>query len=75
MGSWVTYGLGSECQDLPGLRRAQQRQDAVGGPDNFNSGFLPATHQGSVFRAGADPVANIKPLEPRAARPAQQARR
>jgi uncharacterized protein (DUF1501 family) len=35
----------------------------IGGPDSFNSGFLPAAFQGSVFRSGGDPVAYIKPLE------------
>ena len=34
------------------------------GLDNFNSGFLPAAYQGSVFRAGDPPVANIARLEP-----------
>src|SRR5260221_625506 len=40
----------------------------VGGLDNFNSGFLPATYQGSIFRAGPNPVANIRPSEPTAER-------
>ena len=64
MGSWVSYGLGSECHDLPGFVVLNGGKMPIGGPDSFNSGFLPATYQGSVFRAGADPVANIKPLEP-----------
>ena len=64
MGSWVSYGLGSECHDLPGFVVLNSGKMPIGGPDSFNSGFLPATYQGSVFRAGADPVAYIKPLEP-----------
>jgi uncharacterized protein (DUF1501 family) len=35
-----------------------------GGLDNFNSGFLPAAYQGSVFKAGKTPLANVTPLEP-----------
>src|SRR5439155_25830555 len=70
MGSWVSYGLGSECHDLPGFVVLNSGKMPIGGPDSFNSGFLPATYQGSVFRAGADPVAYIKPLdlEPRVQR-------
>jgi hypothetical protein len=64
MGSWVSYGLGSECRDLPGFVVLNSGKMPIGGPDSFNSGFLPATYQGSVFRAGADAVAYIKPLEP-----------
>ena len=64
MGSWVSYGLGSECHDLPGFVVLNSGKMPIGGPDSFNNGFLPATYQGSVFRAGADPVAYIKPLEP-----------
>jgi hypothetical protein len=63
MGSWVSYGLGSECHDLPGFVVLNSGKMPIGGPDSFHSGFLPATFQGSVFRAGADPVAYIKPLE------------
>src|SRR5437763_2378083 len=63
MGSWVSYGLGSEGHDLPGFVVLNRGKMPIGGPDSFHSGFLPATYQGSVFRAGADPVAYIKPLE------------
>lgn len=70
MGSWACYGLGSACQDLPGFVVLNSGKMPVGGPDSFNSGFLPATYQGSILRAGADPLAYIKPLE---ARPRVQA--
>ena len=59
MGSWVTYGLGSECENLPGFIVLNGGLIPVGGLDNFNSGFLPATFQGSVFKPGDDPVANV----------------
>jgi len=63
MGAWFSYGLGSECQDLPGFVVLNGGLIPPGGLDNFNSGFLPATHQGSVFNASDEPVANIRRLE------------
>jgi hypothetical protein len=63
-GAWVTYGLGSECQDLPGFVVLNGGLIPPGGLDCFNSGFLPASYQGSVFKAGETPVANIRPGEP-----------
>src|SRR5262245_31492289 len=50
VGSWVTYGLGSECQDLPGYIVLRGGFVPAGGTDNFHSGFLPAVYQGSIFR-------------------------
>ncbi len=69
MGAWVGYGLGSENQDLPGFVILNGGLIPPGGLDNFNSGFLPATYQGSIFKNGANPVANVIPLE---AKPQQQ---
>ena len=43
-----------------------------GGLDCFNSGFLPASYQGSIFKAGETPVANIAPSEPTADAPARK---
>lgn len=63
MGAWVTYGLGSENRDLPGYVVLDGGLIPPGGLDNFNSGFLPASYQGSIFRAGDVPLANIAPLE------------
>ena len=63
MGAWACYGLGSDCQNLPGFVVLDSGKMPIGGPANFSSGFLPATYQGSLFRAGADPIANIHPLE------------
>ena len=62
-GSWVAYGLGNECQNLPAYVVLNGGLIPSGGLDNFASGFLPATYQGSVFRPGKNPVANINPLE------------
>ncbi|MCR9119772.1 MAG: DUF1501 domain-containing protein, partial [bacterium] len=63
MGAWVTYGLGSVCRNLPGYIALNGGLIPPGGLDNFNSGFLPATYQGSVFNASAEPVANIRRSE------------
>ncbi len=52
-GAWVTYGLGSECRDLPGFVVLNGGLIPPGGLDCFHSGFLPASYQGSVFKAGA----------------------
>src|SRR5262249_6512327 len=62
-GAWVTYGLGSECQDLPGFVVLNGGLIPPGGLDCFNSGFLPASYQGSVFKADGQAVANIVPGE------------
>lgn len=63
MGSWVGYGLGSECQELPGFIILNSGLIPPGGLDNFNSGFLPASYQGSVFASQDPPVSNIRRTE------------
>jgi hypothetical protein len=63
MGAWVCYGLGSENQNLPGFVVLNGGLIPPGGLENFGSGFLPATFQGSIFRSGAHPMANIEPSE------------
>ena len=63
MGAWLGYGLGNANKNLPGFIILNGGLIPPGGLDNFNSGFLPAAYQGSVFRAGDPPVANIRPQE------------
>lgn len=65
MGAWTSYGLGSESKNLPAFVVLNGGLTPPGGLDNFNSGFLPASHQASVFGEGPQPVANIKPYESR----------
>jgi hypothetical protein len=60
MGAWFGYALGSENQDLPGFVVLNGGLIPPGGLDNFNSGYLPAAFQGSIFNPGPAPVANIK---------------
>ena len=56
LGSWVTYGLGSESQDLPGFVVLTSGQGASGSSSNWSSGFLPSTYQGVPFRSSGDPI-------------------
>lgn len=62
-GAWITYGLGSECENLPGFVILNGGLIPPGGLDCFGSGFLPAAYQGSVFRPTDEPVANIRARE------------
>ena len=63
MGAWVTYGLGSENEDLPAYVVLDGGLTPPGGLDNFKSGFLPASYQASVLKPGDVPVANIHAVE------------
>src|SRR5436190_6029602 len=57
IGSWVTYGLGSESRNLPGfIVFSSGKKGPSGGNSNWGSGFLPTLHQGVQFRGGAEPV-------------------
>jgi hypothetical protein len=57
MGSWMTYGLGSENEDLPGfVVLLSGENDPDGGKSCWGSGFLPTMHQGVEFRSQGDPV-------------------
>jgi Protein of unknown function (DUF1501) len=62
-GAWMTYGLGSECQDLPGFVVLNGGLIPPGGVDCFSSGFLPASYQGSLLKPSAAPLANIQRSE------------
>ncbi len=60
MGSWVTYGLGSENRSLPGYVVMPDPLGALeGGQPIYSNGFLPAVHQPTLFRAGQRPVLNL----------------
>jgi hypothetical protein len=62
MGSWVTYGLGSECNELPGFVVMMDHQGApVNGSLNWSSGFLPASHQAVPLRTSGEPIAYVRP--------------
>ena len=56
-GSWVSYGLGSECRDLPGFVVFSTGQKGPsGGASNYGCGFLPTVHAGVPLRGKGDPV-------------------
>jgi hypothetical protein len=61
LGSWVTYGLGSINENLPGF---VVMLDKTGGPisgaKNWSSGYMPAAYQGSVVRASGTPIHNLE---------------
>lgn len=61
VGSWLTYGLGAETRSLPGFVVINSGMIPPGGLDCFNSGFLPASYQGSLFQTGPEPVADLRP--------------
>ncbi|QJW94328.1 DUF1501 domain-containing protein [Frigoriglobus tundricola] len=62
LGSWLSYGLGSEADDLPAfVVLPDGRGEANGAASNWSSGFLPAQHQGVVFRGGDAPVRDLFP--------------
>jgi hypothetical protein len=63
MGAWTTYGLGSENDELPGYVVLNGGLIPPGGLDNFTSGFLPATYQGSIVKPDAAGIANVRPGE------------
>tara|TARA_Y100001934_G_scaffold283107_1_gene400564 strand:+ start:928 stop:2307 length:1380 start_codon:yes stop_codon:yes gene_type:complete len=63
MGAWATYGLGSASKNLPGFIVLNGGQIPSGGLDNFSSGFLPASFQGSLLNAKGTPLSNINPRE------------
>ncbi len=56
MGAWVTYGLGSESQNLPGFVVLSSGPGTQAGSGNWSDGFLPASFQGIPFRSQGDPV-------------------
>ena len=60
MGSWVSYGIGSESKDLPGFVVLQSGpRGPRGGAALWSSGFLPSAYQGIPFRSGGDPILDL----------------
>ncbi len=63
MGSWLTYGLGSDCENLPGfvvLTSSGGGQDQPISSRQWHSGFLPSRFQGVHFHSKGDPVLYIR---------------
>jgi len=60
LGSWVSYGLGTENQDLPAFLVLPDPGGGIkGGPPAYGAGFLPASHQGTLIRGGDRPILDL----------------
>jgi len=60
LGSWVTYGLGSENENLPGfVVMLDQSGGPISGAKNWNSGYMPAIYQGTVLRSQGAPILDL----------------
>ncbi|MDB5307724.1 MAG: hypothetical protein JWO38_1926 [Gemmataceae bacterium] len=65
LGGWLSYGLGSVADDLPAfVVLPDTRGEPNGAASNWTGGFLPAQHQGVVFRGGDSPVRDLFPARP-----------
>src|SRR3989442_2527473 len=61
VGSWVTYGLGSENASLPAYVVIHDaRGGPIGGVNDWSSGFLPASYQGTLFCSTREPIVDLK---------------
>ncbi len=61
IGAWVTYGLGSENQDLPGFIVLPEVAYPQGGSANWSNGYLPPYFQGTTLRAKGSPILDLFP--------------
>ena len=62
LGSWVTYGLGSENRNLPGyVVMLDPRGGPTSGAPNWSNGYMPAAYQGTLMRPGSQPILNLRP--------------
>ncbi len=59
MGSWLSYGIGSDTQDLPGFVVLKSGGNLSGGASMWSSGFLPGEHQGVPLRGSGDPILHV----------------
>lgn len=60
VGSWVTYGLGSQSSSLPAfVVMTDWRGGPLGGPNDWGAGFMPAEYQGTRFRSTGDPIVDL----------------
>ena len=63
LGSWISYALGSENENLPGYVLLHAGAVPPGGLENFSNGFLPALHQAMPMQAEGKPVGNLEPSD------------
>ena len=73
VGSWVTYGLGTENENLPGyIVFTDYRGGPINGAPNWGNGYMPAAYQGTPFRSTGDPIVDLNPPPGRHAREQQR---
>ena len=71
VGSWITYGLGTENENLPGfIVFTDYRGGPINGAPNWSIGYMPAAYQGTPFRPTGEPIIDLQP--PKGTDPAQQ---
>ena len=61
VGAWVTYGLGTENQNLPAFVVLSEASYPQGGAANWSNGFLPAFYQGTTLRSHGSPILDLSP--------------
>ena len=62
VGTWLTYGLGTENENLPGfIVFTDHRGGPINGQPNWGAGFMPAAYQGTQFRSTGDPIVDLRP--------------
>ena len=67
LGSWVSYGLGTENQNMPSFVMLPDPAGGIkGGPPAYGAGFLPASYQGTQMRSGTSPILDLDPGADRA---------
>ncbi|MEZ6087116.1 MAG: DUF1501 domain-containing protein [Pirellulaceae bacterium] len=59
MGSWLSYGLGNDADDLPAFIVLKGAGSLSGGASMWSNGFLPGKHQGVPFRSQGDPILHV----------------
>ena len=61
LGSWLSYGLGTQSQDLPSyVVMTDPRGGPIGSASNWSAGFMPAAYQGTLFRSGGTPLLDLE---------------
>ena len=64
VGAWITYGLGSESENLPAyVVMPQPEGTPEGGTSCWSQGFLPSVYQGTLLRPGPNPILHLRPQE------------
>jgi hypothetical protein len=60
LGSWLSYGLGTQNENLPAfVVMTDPRGGPIGSASNWSAGYMPASHQGTLFRSGATPLLDL----------------